>query len=148
MGFLVAKGFLRINKNIHPTPNKRLQIEDMIWAGKNVEPRILEVLPAAVLRLPKHFDLEQTPNKELPEIIAHLKRHQGDGPTFCGIPYRKLKVWTNFGLKDGRIKNFKDKRTTKTFRLSPITLQKLKDRAKKLGCTETEALEKALLKDS
>lgn len=51
MGFLVSKGFLKVNYNIPNLPNMRLHIEDAIWAGKNIEPRILEVLPAAVLRL-------------------------------------------------------------------------------------------------
>ncbi len=48
MGFLVAKGFLDVNYPVPRLPNQRLLLEDAIWAGKNVEPRILEVLPAAL----------------------------------------------------------------------------------------------------
>ena len=63
MGFLVAKGFLYINKNIHLNPNGHINVKDAIWAGGFVEPRILEVLPAAYERFkmkekcPKRFDL-------------------------------------------------------------------------------------------
>ena len=54
MGFLVAKGFLKTNFPVPLLPNKRLRLEDVLWAGTHVEPRILEVLPAAVLRLEQH----------------------------------------------------------------------------------------------
>ena len=63
MGFLVAKGFLYINKKIHLNPNGHINLKDAIWAGRLVEPRILEVLPAAYERFkmkencPKLFDL-------------------------------------------------------------------------------------------
>ena len=65
MGFLVAKGFLRMNQPIHLLPNQRLHIEDAIWAGQRLEPRILEVLPAAVSRLPRHFDFDPLRHREL-----------------------------------------------------------------------------------
>lgn len=144
MGFLVAKGFLRSNQDILPAPNKRVLIDDAIWAGKNVEPRILEMLPAAVLRLPKHFDLDRAKHTELAVTIDRLKRMDADGPALWGIAYNKLKVWTDFDLRDGRTKTFGEKKVTKTFRLSPAAISKLKERAKKLRCTETEALEKAI----
>jgi hypothetical protein len=47
MGFLVAKGFLYTDKKIPLNPNEHINLEDAIWAGRFVEPRILEVLPAA-----------------------------------------------------------------------------------------------------
>ena len=50
MGFLVAKGFLYTNKKIHLNPNGHINLTDAIWAGRYVEPRILEVLPAAYER--------------------------------------------------------------------------------------------------
>ena len=37
MGFLVAKGLLKTNMPIDLLPNKRLRIDDVIWAGqKNI----------------------------------------------------------------------------------------------------------------
>ena len=55
MGFLVAKGFLYTNKKIPLNPNEHINLEDAIWAGRFVEPRILEVLPAAYERFKKHL---------------------------------------------------------------------------------------------
>ena len=47
MGFLVRKGFLHTNKTIPLNPNDHIDLSDAVWAGRVVEPRILEVLPAA-----------------------------------------------------------------------------------------------------
>ncbi|CAB1076551.1 hypothetical protein JY97_09665 [Alkalispirochaeta odontotermitis] len=55
MGFLVAKGFLHTNKKIPLNPNEHIDLKEAVWAGHVVEPRILEVLPAAYERFKKHF---------------------------------------------------------------------------------------------
>jgi hypothetical protein len=144
MGFLVAKGFLTTNQEIALFPNKRIAIVDAIWAGKHAEPRILEVLPAAILRLPRHFDLDAEAHADLFETVERLRKREETGASLWGIPYDKIKVWANLPLRDGRIKDFKDKKVTKTFRLRPQILTRLKNLAKEWGCTETEALEKAL----
>ena len=145
IGFLVAKGFLKTNFKVHPLPNKRLRVEDAIWAGKNVEPRILEVLPAAVLRLNKHFDFNAEKHKDLVHIIEQLKKRQTTGEAFYGMPYEKIKRWADLPLQDGRVKTVGEKKIIKTFRLKPEAIERLKELAKKLGCTETEILEKRIL---
>ncbi len=144
MGFLVAKGLLKTNLNIPLLPNKRLKIENVIWAGKNVEPRILEVLPVAVLRLKKHFDFDKNRHKDLACIIDQLHKRMEDGTEFFGIPYQKLKIWTELPMKDKRIKPFEDKKIMKTFRFRPEISQKLKDLAKQKKSTETMFLEKLI----
>ncbi len=146
MGFLVAKGFLRSNQDLLLLPNKRLTILDAIWAGMNVEPRILEVLPAAVLRLPRHFDLDATRHEELYATVERLKNAEEKGEPLWGVPYEKIKVWVKLPLPDGRVKEFGKKKITKTFRLKPEVARKLKEFAKRLGCTETEAVERAVVK--
>jgi hypothetical protein len=145
MGFLVAKGFLKTNREIRLLPNKRVVINDAIWAGMKVEPRILEVLPAAVLRLPRHFDLSAARHGDLFATVDRLKRREETGPPLWGMPYEKIKVWVHLRLSDGRIKDMKDKKVTKTFRLKPEAVEKLRQLARELGCTETEALERSLV---
>src|SRR5688572_24526243 len=76
MAFLTAKGFLFANRRFPQWPNLRLQIDDAIWAGKNVEPRILEVLPAAVLRLGRRFDFDPNKHKELDKTLEDLKHQE------------------------------------------------------------------------
>ncbi|MBI4402554.1 MAG: hypothetical protein HY537_00240 [Deltaproteobacteria bacterium] len=142
MGFLVSKGFLKTNQAIILMPNARLHIKDTMWAGINVEPRILEVLPAVVLRFPRHFDFAREQNKKLAEIIACLKRGSENGPSFHEIPYEKLKVWTDLKLRDGRVKGMSEKKITRTFRLRPSTVQVISKLSKQHHLSQAEVLER------
>lgn len=144
MGFLVSKGFLRTNLDLALLPNKRLRIDDIIWAGKNVEPRILEVLPAAVLRLRKHFDFDPMIHQELGRIVEQLRRREDKGDAFLGVPYDKVKVWADFPLRDKRVKAVGAKKIVKTFRLNQTAVARLKKKAEAERCTETEILEKMI----
>ena len=146
MGFLIAKGFLKTNQPIPRLPNKQIRLEDAIWAGENVEPRILEVLPAAVLRLPKHFNLDAKQHPELFVAIEKLKKQEVQGEALWGVPYEKFKIWTRLSLADKRMKDITERKVSKTFRFTPHLIALLKERSKLLGCTETEVLERALLK--
>jgi hypothetical protein len=146
MGFLVAKGFLKTNLDVPLLPNKRLQIDNAVWAGKNVEPRILEVLPAAVLRLGKHFDLDPTKHRELARVVDQLRKRDEKGEAFCDMPYEKIKVWAEVPLPDKRVKPVTEKKVVKTFRLDPKAVGRLKKITEAKGCTETEVLERLLLR--
>ena len=86
LGFLVAKGFLKTNMPVLLRPNKRLRLDDALWAGEHVEPRILEVLPAAVLRLGRHFDLNPERHPDLANVVASLRAGETDGKEFRGVP--------------------------------------------------------------
>lgn len=141
MGFLIAKGFLRTNQNIRAFPNARIRIEDAIWAGMNIEPRILEVLPAAVVRLPAHFDFQRKKHRSMVPIIDALNGRRVEGPDFEGIPYRKLNAWTELRLKDARTKPMNEKRIVKTYRLKRETIFRIEKKAEELGVSDTEALE-------
>ncbi len=144
LGFLVAKGFLRTNKTLPHGANVCIAIDDAIWVGRHVEPRVLEVLPAAVLRLGKHFDLDPAKHQELALVVNQLRRRCPEGNPFCEIPYNKLKSWSDLPLKDGRVKPTSEKRLMKTFRLKPASAAVLRALAKKRNCTETEILDNLL----
>jgi hypothetical protein len=141
MGLLVAKGFLRTNFEVPLLPKKRIRVEDAIWAGKNVEPRILEVLPAAILRLARHFELQPEGFADLMVVVGQLRRRERNGDAFFDIPYEKLRQWADFPLRDRRIKTIGTKKVAKTFRLEPAVLDRLKAMAKEQGITETEVVE-------
>ncbi len=140
MGFLIAKGFLRTNLEIRPAPNKHLRIEDVLWAGQTLEPRILEVLPAAVLRFGKHFDLNPEKHLELARVIEQLKKGE-EGEPFFGVPFTKIKTWVSFDLPDRRVKPLHEKKIPKTFRLSPAAIRNLQNFALGKNCSETQILE-------
>ncbi len=140
MGFLVAKGFLHTNEKIHLRPNARIKIEDAVWAGKYVEPRILEVLPAAVMRLQKHFDLNTCEDHELKNAVKKLvEKKEGQ---FYGVDLKKIEPWLNLKLKDGRVKKMVDKKIMKSFRLRPETIETLESLKNATGKSEAEIIEK------
>ena len=148
LGFLVAKGFLNTNMQVDLLPNKRLRVDDAIWAGENVEPRILEVLPAAVLRLGRYFDLEPLKHQELERTVVRLHRREEHGEPFRGIPYDKLKVWADLPLRDKRVKPVTEKKVMKTFRMDPRAVDRLRKIARERGCSEAAVLESLLTEDS
>ncbi len=145
MGFLAAKGLLTANYAFPRLPNRRLKVEDALWAGREVEPRILEVLPAAVLRLGAHFDFNAEKHPELAAVLTALRKQKPEGPDFLGVPYSKVKVWADFPLPDRRVKLVSEKKIPRTFRLRPNVIVALKERARQAGCTETELLERKIL---
>jgi hypothetical protein len=147
MGLLVAKGLLRTNKPVALYPNKRLRVDDAIWAGQHVEPRILEVLPAAVLRLGRHFDLDADKHADLARTVARLRVREDHGDEFQGIPYAKLKVWAEMPLPDRRVKPAAEKKVAKTFRFHPQTVERLQEMAREKRTTETAILE-SLISDA
>jgi hypothetical protein len=75
MGFLVAKGFLYTNRPTPLLPNARIDVEDAIWAGQKVEPRILEVLPAG-LKCTHALDSIAPTQKPLDDLIFVLDENQ------------------------------------------------------------------------
>jgi hypothetical protein len=145
LGFLVAKGLLKTNVPVRLRPNKRLRVDDAVWAGQHVEPRILEVLPAAILRLGRHFDLDPERHKELAEAVASLRAGETQGKEFRGVPYAKLKHWVDLPLPDRRIKTLRDKKVPKTFRLAPQTIERLALLAREKGISETAVIESLVL---
>ncbi len=148
MAFLVKKGFLKTNINFEKYYQARIRIKDMIWAGQNVEPRILEVLPAAILRLPKAFivdDIKKILN--LDEVLNDLREHKDEGHDFLNMPYKKIKVWMNIPLNDRRTKTDDSKKVMKTFRLSPQAIFDIDVLKKKNGLSEAAIIEKLIAKE-
>lgn len=143
LAFLTAKGLLKTNIPVRPLPNKRLQIDDALWAGLNVEPRILEVLPAAIARLERHFDFDPDKHTILAPVILAL-RAGTQGPDFYGVAFEKAKHWLEFPLPDKRTKPLAERKVTKHFRLSPHAIATLKKHATQRRVTQTEIIESLL----
>jgi len=142
MGFLAAKGFLHSNEKIPLYPNGHINLKDAIWAGRFVEPRILEVLPAAYERFKKHFSGDADAIQKLEQIIGGIKQPNDHKIEFYGISIEKLKPWFFIRLQDGRSKPLHERKVSKTFRFKPETVDTLKKLKAQSGQTETEILEK------
>ena len=141
MGFLAAKGFLYINKKIPLNPNGHINLTDAIWAGRFVEPRILEVLPAAYERFKRHFSGDAEIVEKLEQIIDHIKQKSDHKIEFYGIPIEKIKPWFFIRLRDRRSKSLNERKVSKTFRFKPETVDILKNLKDQTGQSETAILE-------
>lgn len=126
MAFLKGKGLLDTNLPVKAQPSLRLDIQDVLWAGQNVEPRIIEVLPAAVLHFPKNFVGMKKAPKELLETIADIQNGIENGKNLFGLEYAKMKFWANTPMKDKRTRPINERRISKIYRLHPKTLKKLR----------------------
>lgn len=144
LGFLVAKGLL-INNQIKTRRAGTFSIEDALWVAKNVEQRVLEVLPAAVLHFPAAIDGKERMPKKLAEVIECIIANKKDGPSFGAINYSNMKRWANHPLKDRRTKPVKEQKKMKSFKLSPAARERLSQLAKQSNQTETAVLENILL---
>jgi hypothetical protein len=142
MGFLVAKGFLHTNKRIPLNPNEHINLKDAVWVGRFVEPRILEVLPAAYERFKKHFSGDADTVEKLEQIIDCVKQKDHPEIDFYGISIEKIKPWFFIRLRDGRSKSLDKRKVTKSFRFKPATVNILKSLKDQTGQSETEILER------
>jgi len=146
MGFLVAKGFLHTNKKIALNPNGHINLKEAVWAGRVVEPRILEVLPAAYERFKKHFHGSRDIIVKLEQIIDCVKKEGDHKNDFYGMPIQKLKPWFFIRLRDGRSKPMDQRKVSKTYRFKPETVSILKALKDETGRSETEILEDLVAK--
>lgn len=141
MGFLVAKGFLHTNKMIPLNPNEHMNLEDAVWAGRFVEPRILEVLPAAYERFKKHFTGDLDTVEKLEQIIDCIQQQDCHEIDFYGMSIEKIKPWFFIRLRDGRSKPLDRRKVSKSYRFKPETIKILKNIKDRTGRSETEILE-------
>ena len=72
----------------HPT------LEEALWAGEEVEPRILELLPALVFRRPKLFVAAGDLPQDLAQVVRELRRGNPQTP-FRGIPAASYAQWVD-----------------------------------------------------
>lgn len=127
IALLKGKGLLDTNLPIRATPRMRMEIKDALWAGRNVEPRILEVLPAALLHYRKNFLGTEKLPEDLDKVLKAIRNNDANGPAFEGVPFEKMKHWANTRLKDKRTKPSKEKKVPKYLMLHVKHLNRLKE---------------------
>jgi hypothetical protein len=120
-----------------------LDISEAINCALNYEPRILEVLPYAVLRFPASFTGTDKAPEKFNAVLRALKANADVGPDLAGIPFSIYKRWANLTLLDKRTKPVSERRVMKSVRLHPSTIAEIKRRAKELNTTESEVIDLA-----
>ncbi len=144
IGFLVAKGLL-IGPSVKPMSSVKIKISDAVNTGLTFEPRVLEVLPAALLHFPRSFLGYDDMPEQLKEVLACIRRGDESGPSIAGIPYSAMLRWANEPLPDKRTRPEKERRITKAFRLKKSTLDRLLRGAQKAQMSQAAYIEKLLL---
>ncbi len=144
LGFLIAKGYLKYPK-IKSKHKVILRIKDVLWVARNVEPRVLEVFPAALLHFQNNFiGIEEMP-KELQTIIEKIKNGSELPLKYKGIECSKMKYWANFEIPDKRVKPINKHKKVKSFTLSLEAISKLNKMAVNRGITNSAIIESFLL---
>lgn len=131
IGKFISEGWL-IFPDIEPYAGK-INLQETIWVGIHVEPRILELLPAAYLK--KKAIFKGKASGELEKVLQEIKEGQARSD-FYGIEAKKYSQWINFLSKR--------KTTHKIFRFDQGELLKIANVSEILECTETEVIKRGL----
>ena len=136
LGRFVGAGLLTTNEQT--TPHRTaIRVADALWAGE-VEPRILELLPALVLKKPSFFENATALPDDLAEVIRVLRRTEIPGD-FRGIPGEDVARWVP---RIGRLGTVPSR--LRCFRLSAEDSRLLAQVSHQLGTTEVAVLRRAL----
>ena len=143
IGFLAAKGLLYDPQAV-PMPTAKLSAKEVLAVAENIEPRVYEVLPAAILHFPRSFVRLESFPKDILEVVEALKKGVADYDDVRGMRYKGIKRWADRSLPDKRTRPASEKKVMRAFRLRPVILAKLAKLARGSGLTETETVERLI----
>lgn len=142
--FLKNKGLLLLNKELKTIRNKKINVKDILDLAR-IEPRVIEVFPAAYIRFESKFVNASAIPDELNRIIKELRQGIDGKNEFMGISQKQMLRWCNSKLRDNRSKPLKEKKVLSSFKLSPMAIKKLNELNAKSKLTKTEILETLIL---
>jgi len=138
MGKLVGAGLLESSSPDVKPYDKSVLLADALWAGQ-VEPRILELLPAIVVKRPRLFVLPAVLPDDLNAVVRSI-RNGRDHPSFRGVEPDSYLSWVERIGTRGKVPT-----TLRSFRLRPDDLARLHHLKRTLpASSETEVLRIAL----
>jgi radical SAM superfamily enzyme YgiQ (UPF0313 family) len=136
MGRFAGAGLLVTNRAYERHKNP-LAVADVLYVGE-VEPRVLELLPALIVKRPSLFVSTDDLPKDLAEAVRRL-RHDEVPRDFRGIPGRSLHEWLRRVGHRGKVPS-----RLKSFRFKPADQRLLDELTKRLGISETEVIRRGL----
>ncbi len=137
MGKLVAAKLLQ-TQGFDVAPFRgEVDISDALWAGA-VEPRVLELLPAIILKKPGLFLCDGGVPEDLQAVAHAIRRGEASEP-FRGVPASQYLPWVQRIGHRG-----KSPTLLKSFRLQQDDLALLRSLSAELGTSEVGVLRKAL----
>jgi hypothetical protein len=136
LGRYVAAGLLQTNDDV-AQHREALRVADVLWAGE-IEPRLLELLPAMLVKRPALFvDPRELP-PDLEAVVRALRRNREPGD-FRGIDGAALQKWLPHVGHKRKIPS-----QLKTFRLQQDDLELLARLQRELGGSQTDILRRGL----
>ena len=135
VGVFVRAKLLTTNLEVEPRKGP-VALNDVLWAGR-LEPRLLELLPAVMLKKPSMIEYDKVP-RDLDRVLDQL-RHNATPPDFRGIPGEKLQEWIPRVGHKGKFPT-----QLKAFRLKKEDVELLKELAAGRGLTETDVIRAGL----
>ena len=136
LGRLVTAKVLTTDRR-SPRASRADHRTDALWAGA-LEPRILEVLPALLVKRPSLFvDPDDLP-ADLAAVVQALRKNQ-TSPAFRGIPPHALARWVpSVGHRGKRVSQLK------SFRLQAEDTELLERLARELQLSQTAVIRRGL----
>jgi hypothetical protein len=139
VGRLVSEKLL-IATHVRPT-RARPTLGEALWAGESVELRILELLPAILIRKPRLLLLPKSLPEDLALVIRELKRGKAK-TVFRGVPPEKYAHWVD---RIGRGKTPRRLSMLRTHRFTGEDIEALQILKERWNVDETSALRRAIL---
>ncbi len=135
IGRLVHEGLLD-TRHVRPSRSKPF-VEEVLWVGENLEPRVLELLPAIALKRPRML-MDQVYPDDLRCAMNDLRRGEAQG-FFRGVELRKCLQWVPIVGRKNHLPT-----AMKTFRLGIEEQELLRKISTKKGITESQVIRDAL----
>ncbi|HKO47630.1 MAG TPA: hypothetical protein VJV79_07900 [Polyangiaceae bacterium] len=136
VGRLIGAGLLSTNDGTIPHRNA-IGVADALWAGE-LEPRILELLPALLIKRPSLFEDATVLPDDLAHVVRALRRAEVP-PDFRGISGADLARWLPRLGRSGTVPS-----RLRCFRFSADESRLLSQLGRELHTTEVAVLRRAL----
>jgi hypothetical protein len=136
LGRYVAAGLLTTNEEVEPY-REPIAVRDALWAGA-VEPRIIELLPALLIKRPSTFIDPTDLPADLFEVVSALRRNQSPQP-FRGVDGQAMARWLPSVGHKGKLPS-----QLKSFRLQAQDVALLRRLGSELGLSQTAVLRRGL----
>jgi hypothetical protein len=136
LGRFVREGLLVVNHDVREH-TESLRIDDVLWAG-TVEPRLLELLPALMVKRPSMFVRVASLPVDLGQAVEALQRDR-EPLEFRGIAGKDVHRWLRRVGQKGKAPS-----RLKSFRFTPDDQRLLQHLVQELGLSETDVLRRGL----
>lgn len=100
--FFAAKGYIQTALPPALAYRQKISTKDLLWSCEHVEPRLYQLIPAALLRFEGHFEPFGEWPPELQRMTESLKNDLDQPVSWQGFSDSVIKGWLSFPTGDRR----------------------------------------------